>query len=287
MTRRALLPSNLIPRIEFGVQALFRRQRSCPFCASRNHSVVARKNAVVRIRRCRECFLYFTDPIYRSHIGDLYESLYQAEGSTITLPDKVALDALRSTSFAGSDKHCAPQIEALKRLTAGRTLLEIGSSWGYFLDQANAAGFATVGVEPGRTRRRFGVRELGVDIRESVEEVGDARFDIIYSAHTLEHISQVSGFFSDCYDRLRTGGLLVIEVPHFDLLNLLKRVLSIIGAVHPLGLSRSFFNQALPKEGFRISGVYDTWTAIPSSPISGYREGVLIIVARKAVRPPR
>ena len=53
----------------------------------------------------------------------------------------------------------------MKRLTAGRTLLEIGSSWGYFLDQANAAGFATVGVEPGRTRRRFGVRELGVDIR--------------------------------------------------------------------------------------------------------------------------
>jgi hypothetical protein len=275
---------NLIPRIEFGLQALFRRQRWCPFCESRNHSVVARKNGVVRIRRCHECSLYFTDPIYRSHIGELYESLYDAEGSTTTPPDKATLDALRATSFGRSDKNCAPQLEALKRLTAARALLEIGSSWGYFLHQANAAGFATVGIEPGRTRREFGVRELGLDIRESMEAVGDAQFDIVYCAHTLEHISDVSGFFSDCYDRLRVGCPLVIEVPHFDLLNLHKRVLSIIGAVHPLGLSQSFFRHVLPKEGFRIVGVYDTWIGVPSSPISGHREGVLIVVAQKALR---
>lgn len=278
---------NLIPRIEFGFQALFRRQRACPFCQTRDHSVVARKYGVVRIRRCKTCFLYFTDPIYRSHIGDLYESLYRAEGSTTTLPHKRELDALKATNFASSEKNCTPQIEALKRLGAGRTLLEVGSSWGYFLHQANAAGFTTVGVEPGRTRREYGVRELGLDIRDSMKAVRGVEFAIIYSAHTLEHISEVSGFFSDCYDRLRAGGLLVIEVPHFDLLNLDKRVLSIIGAVHPLGLSRSFFNQALPKEGFRIVGVYDTWTGVPSSPMSGYREGVLIIVAEKALRPAR
>ena len=94
-------------------------------------------------------------------------------------------------------------------------------------------------------------------------------------------------FFLQARSRLAPGGLLVIEVPHFDLLNLDKRVLSIIGAVHPLGLSRAFFSQALPKEGFRLVGVYDTWPSVPSSPVSGYREGVLIIVAEKALRPPR
>jgi hypothetical protein len=277
---------NLIPRIEFGVQALFRRQRSCPFCDSENHSVVARKNVVVRIRRCRECFLYFTDPIYRSNIGDLYESLYAAEGSTTTLPDKATLDALRSTNFHGSDKNCAPQIHALKRLTAGRALLEIGSSWGYFLHQANAAGFAAVGVEPGRTRREFGILELGVDIRDSVEAVGVAQFAIIYSAHTLEHISQVSGFFSDCFDHLQPGGLLIVEVPHFDLVNLDKKVLSIIGAVHPIGLSRSFFAHALPVKGFTLIGIFDNWSAVPSTPTSVDRDGVLIIVAQKISAPP-
>jgi hypothetical protein len=248
---------------------------------------VARKNGVVRIRYCQECSLYFTDPIYRSHIGDLYESLYQAEGSTTTLPDKLTLDALRATNFGQSDKNCAEQVNALQRLTAGRELLEVGSSWGYFLHQANVAGFTTVGVEPGRTRREYGVRELGLDIRGSMNAVRGREFAIIYSAHTLEHISEVSTFFSDCHDRLRTGGLMVIEVPHFDLLNLDKRVLSNIGAVHPIGLSRSFFSQALPKEGFDVVGIYDKWTEVPSNPVSAYREGVLIIVAEKVVRPPR
>ena len=277
-----MIPPNLIPRIEFGVQALFRRQRSCPFCKSRNHSVVARKNGVVRIRRCQECFLYFTDPIYRSHIGDLYESLYQAEGSTTTLPDKATLDAHRATNFRASDKNCAPQLAALKRLTAGRALLEIGSSWGYFLYQANAAGFATVGVEPGGTRRKFGVRELGVDIRESVEAVGDAQFDIIYCAHTLEHITEVGPFFSNCHSRLRDRGLLAIEVPHFDLATLGSRVLSIIGAVHPIGLSSSFFQFALPRTGFTVVGIFDSWESVPSHRVVYPRVGNLIAIAEKA-----
>ena len=57
----------------------------------RTTAIVARKNGVIRIRRCRDCFLYFTDPIYRSHLGDLYDSLYRAEGLTTTLPDAKTL----------------------------------------------------------------------------------------------------------------------------------------------------------------------------------------------------
>jgi SAM-dependent methyltransferase len=276
-----MIPSNLIPRIEFGVQALFRRQRSCPFCQSRNHSVVARKNGVLRIRRCHQCFLYFTDPIYRSRIGNLYESLYRAEGSTTTLPDETTLDALRATNFSGSDKNCSPQLEALKRLTSRRALLEIGSSWGYFLHQADAAGFTTMGVEPGRTRREFGVRALGVNIVDSMAAAADAQFDIIYCAHTLEHIGKVGPFFSDCHRRLRDGGLLTIEVPHFDLATLGTGVLSIIGAVHPLGLSPSFFQYALPRTGFTVVGIYDDWTSVPSDRVASPRAGNLIAIAEK------
>jgi SAM-dependent methyltransferase len=277
--------TNIIPRIEFGLQAMFRRQDVCPFCLTRNHSVVARKHAVVRIRRCRGCFLYFTDPIYRSFIGDLYESLYNAEGSTTAVPGRPMLDALKATEFADSDKNCRAQLDMLKRLGAGRDLLEIGSSWGYFLYQAKAAGFRPIGVEPGRTRREYGVRELGVDIRDSINAVGRAAFDVVFSAHTLEHIVEVSGFFSGCYDRLRAGGLLVIEVPHFDVMELGPSNLAIIGSVHPLGLSRSFFTHVLPKEGFRLVGIYDHWSHVPSRPVSDYTEGILIVVAEKTERP--
>jgi len=277
--------SNLLPRIEFGLQALVRRQRICPFCAGREHRVVARKLGVVRIRRCETCCLYFTDPIYKSQLADLYDSLYEAEGSTTRLPDAHELSALKSDRFASSDKNCAAQLLALERLGAGRRLLEIGSSWGYFLYQAKASGFSATGVEPAQRRREYGVRWLKVDIRPSIDKVAERVFDVIYCAHTLEHVTDVRAFFAGCHARLRTGGLLALEVPHFDLETLGGHVLSIIGAIHPLGLSRPFFERALPLAGFACAGIYDAWSSVPSRPVSTAREGNLIVIAEKVDRP--
>ena len=272
---------NLIPRIEFAVQGLFRRQRSCPFCDGRNHVVVARKHGVIRVRHCQDCFLYFTDPIYQSYLGDLYESLYRAEGSTTTLPGPRQLEHLLATNFSGTDKDGSRQIAALRRLKPHGTLLEIGSSWGYFLHQANTAGFATVGVELGRTRREFGVRKLGVDIRDSMTSLGDAQFDLIYCVHTLEHIPDVAPFLRSCHDHLKDGGVFVIEVPHFDLGKHGSGTLAIIGAVHPLGLSPPFFRVALPATGFRVVGIFDNWDSVPFHPVESPGEGSLIVIAEK------
>jgi len=272
---------NLIPRLEFSVQSLFHRQRRCPYCGGLNHSVAARKYGVIRIRLCKDCCLYFTDPVYRSRLGDFYNSLYQAEGLTTALPDTSMLKQLMASRFSCSDKDATAAIAALTRITRGRQLLEIGSSWGYFLFQARVHGFVAVGVEPSRMRREFGVRRLGVDIRESLDQLKDASFDIIYCAHTLEHISNISTFFPDCYRRLRQGGVLAVEVPHFDLALCGNKVLSIIGAVHPLGLSQPFFKRVLPREGFELLGFYDRWASVLSTPFSQSSEGVLIVVATK------
>jgi len=276
--------SNLLPRLEFGLQSLVRRQRACPFCNGRDHRVVARKRGVLRIRRCSTCNLYFTDPIYRSFVGDLYGALYSAEGSTTRTPDGRTLAEWKATRFAGSDKHCADQLQALVRLGAGRRLLEVGSSWGYFLYQAKGAGFSAIGVEPGSARREFGVRELGVDIRPSMDYVRETGFDVIYCAHTLEHLSDAGQFFAECHRLLSDGGLLAIEVPHFDLEAMGEGVLPIIGAIHPLGLSQPFFRAALPRAGFACVGMFESWTAVPASPMSAARPGNLIVIARKTAR---
>lgn len=284
-SRRALI-ANLIPRIEFAAQGVFRRQRSCPFCQGRNHAVVARKYGIVRIRHCRDCSLYFTDPIYQSYLGDLYETFYRAEGFTTTLPDLNRLEHLLATDFAATDKDCSRQIAALKRLRPDGALLEIGSSWGYFLHQANTAGFAATGIEIGRTRREFGVRDVRVNIRESLDLLGDAQFDLIYSAHTMEHIPATQAFLNACRDRLKEGGWLAIEVPHFDLQKFGSSALSIIGAIHPLGLSVPFFLFALPATGFEVVGIFDNWDSVPSHPVDSPGEGGLIVVARKPVAAP-
>src|SRR5262249_61805003 len=134
------------PRRGFPARALVRREPRCPHCGGDGLETLARKYALVRIRRCRDCALVFTDPIYRSRLGSLYDQLYAGEGSTTELPDAARLAALVAAGVAGSDKDFRAPIARLREVAPGPRLLEIGSSWGYFLHQAGAAGFAATGI---------------------------------------------------------------------------------------------------------------------------------------------
>ena len=117
-----------------------------------------------------------------------------------------------------------------------------------------------------------------------MDDVHETGFDVVYCAHTLEHLTDPARFFADCGRVLRDDGLLAIEVPHFDLEAMGPGVLPIMGAVHPLGLSQSFFRAALPRAGFTCVGMFDAWTAVPASPMTAARPGNLIVIARKSAR---
>ena len=248
--------SNLLPRLEFGLQALVCHQRVCPFCQGRHHAVVARKHGVVRIRQCNACSLYFTDPIYKSRIASLYDSPLLQRGRIDDDRAAASPSSRRSKRRCSTrpTKTAAPRLMRSGTSERGNDCSRSARRGAISCIRRTAAGFDAIGVEPNRVRREYGVRELGTDIRSSIDDVPAGGFDVIYTAHTLEHISQPNVFFSECYDRLRPGGLLAIEVPHFDLALLGPRALSVIGAVHPLGLSQSFFRIALPQAGFKPLG---------------------------------
>ncbi len=276
---------NLVPRIEFLAQALFRRQRACPFCAPGDTAVVARKYGLVRIRKCNRCGLYFTDPIYRTMLAsNLYDGLYRAEGSTTALPGDAELERLKEISFCGTDKDFADRVRIIGEMAGGAALLEIGSSWGYFLFQARSAGIDAVGIEIGDGRRRFGVERLGVPIVKDMAELGSRKFGVVYTSHTLEHFTDLSMIFGQIREVLVPGGLLFIEVPNFDFERRGKDILKIIGAVHPLGLTPDFFRRALPSSGFRVIGSFDGWDAIPSRSSDDVLSPCFILLAER-LRP--
>jgi hypothetical protein len=125
--------NQLIPRLEFLAQALFRNQKSCPHCGSQDLQEVAKKYKTIGIECCNDCGLFFTSPIYKSSIfSSFYDKLYQAEGSTTEMPEAEQLSDLISKKFQGSDKYFGDRIESISNFSEGRNLLEIGSSWGYF-----------------------------------------------------------------------------------------------------------------------------------------------------------
>lgn len=273
---------NLIPRLEFLAQSLFRQQSYCPHCNSQNLTQIARKYVFVRITQCNNCNLYFTDPIYKPlFISNIYNHLYSAEGHTTSLPEPDELASLKSQCFESSDKYFAERIQSIKNSGFGQNLLEIGSSWGYFLYQAKQQGFDVTGVEISEPRRLFGINNLGVDIVGSVQDLNDRAFDIIYTAHTLEHFTDLSTIFKELSGLLHVGGKLIIEVPNFDYTEFGKRALYTIGAIHPLGFSSEFFRENLPKYNFKLIGFYNSWESFPKNPLVKSQQDVIIVLAEK------
>ncbi len=274
--------NQLVPRIEFVLQALVRKQLDCPHCGSKDYNRIARKYISVSIKNCNKCNLMFTSPIYKSLIfSELYDKLYKAEGSTTDMPTSEQLSKLTSENFQGSDKYFGERIELISQITEGRDLLEIGSSWGYFLWQAKKRGFQTTGVELSDTRRQFGIEKLDVNLVKAITELGEHKFDIIYTAHTLEHFTDLTKIFQDISDHLKVGGKVIIEVPNFDFAAHGDSLLSIIGAVHPIGFCSEFFQQNLPKYSLSILGFYDSWENFPLEKTAKSAGDIVLLVAEK------
>jgi 2-polyprenyl-3-methyl-5-hydroxy-6-metoxy-1,4-benzoquinol methylase len=286
LVARPLFLDNLLPRLEFLAQALVRRDARCPHCGARDVELLARKWAVVRIRRCAGCGLAFTDPLYRSRLGDLYDRLYAGQGSTTELPAAERLAALVATRFAGTDKDFGTRIARLRALGPGRRLLEIGSSWGYFLHQAAAGGFEATGVEIASRRAEYGRTRLGVRIVPSLDALAGESFDLVYTSHVLEHFTDLVGVFPRMRELLAPGGALVVEVPHFDWPAGGRVALSSVGAVHPLGFGGEFFVRSLPRHGFRLEGFFERWEDLPQRPLAAPRGANLLCLARPAERAP-
>lgn len=275
---------NLIPRVEFFFQCFFRRQKYCPHCQSDCTETVAKKYGVIRIQRCRDCHLFFTSPIYQSSLTPhFYDTLYEGSGSVSKIPDLRRLEVLKQERFGSSDRNFSTQIEALTSIcpNGSRRLLEIGSSWGYFLYQARQKGFDVTGIEIAAKRRTFGNRHMGVRIVRDFGELQGQLFDIVYASHVLEHFSNLTSVFKDIHLCLKPHGRLVIEVPHFDYAQFGDPIKKFIGAVHPLGFCSEFFTFNLPKYGFEVLGLFDDWKNFPARPNPLSSGEFLIVLAEK------
>lgn len=100
---------------------------------------------------------------------------------------------------------------------AARTVLDIGSGPGLFLDAAAARGWGTFGVEPSRQAAAH-ARGLGHDIREGFFDAGLAAtlpaVDAIHMALVLEHVPDPLALLVAARGRLRAGGMLCVAVPN-------------------------------------------------------------------------
>ena len=257
-----------LPKLEFIVQSYFISQHSCPYCDSSTSILIKNKKGRVTIQRCTSCRIAYTSPLYRSMFSsDFYDKFYQCNDFATTLPGDGELKRILDKGFSGTDRHQADRIEkitkVLEKFELPKSVLEIGSSWGYFLWQAIQNGLDAVGVEIGKTRREFGKIKLSVPIYDDIGSVPPLEFGAVYTSHTLEHFTDLKGIFDRISSRLVDRGILIIETPHFSPEHQGDAAYKMMGAVHPLGFDKKWYITQLMEHHFRLLGMYPSWEEFP------------------------
>lgn len=159
------------------------------------------------VARCVSCGCGVTSP--RPSSEDLraqYETTYNYDAHSLIAPEK---------------RWRADRILAYAHQAGQRSILDVGTMYGFLLDAAKRRGFSEcVGVEPSQGPAAS-ARARGLDVHTGLVEdllsmPEKRQFDLIVVQHVLEHVPDPAAFVTVLRSLLRKGGRLCICVPNFD-----------------------------------------------------------------------
>lgn len=253
--------------IKFGFKALgyilSGQPKTCPYCGSKNTTIMGREKFLIQLRECGDCGLRFRYPKDEPEAARAYyESTYEG-GHVTDLPDMTVLSAAREKNFIDSRWDFSDKIVATKAIHPGPRLLEFGCSWGYVVDQFNKAGFDATGFELSRPRAAFGRENLGVNILDEyalLEALPDNSFDVIFTNHVLEHLPDLRPAFSLFSRLLAPEGTMIIIVPNGEGPTAREQGAGVISQEHVTSLTARFFSENLGEYGLKTKFASEPYT---------------------------
>ncbi len=102
----------------------------------------------------------------------------------------------------------------LKYKKDSKTLLDIGSGTGDFLNVSKDYNISSIGTEPNEHARELS-RKKGNTIVEYLDQIQDKKFDVITMWHVLEHVYDPTMYLKKIHNLLHRDGLLLIAVPNY------------------------------------------------------------------------
>lgn len=110
------------------------------------------------------------------------------------------------------------RIRNIKKFVNSGNFLDIGSSFGGFLESAKGEGFQVQGVEISEYASRY-ANDIGIPtFNGSLVEAKfpNNHFHVITMIEVIEHIENPSFFFQELTRILKPGGLLLLQTANFD-----------------------------------------------------------------------
>ncbi len=226
---------------------------ACPYCRSGQTTIVQWKNRIWQLRRCDACSLNFRFPKDDSLENiNFYQKKYRQENVT-DLPQEEDVPFHISNRFKSIGKDLTVHLETIRAMVPGGRVLDYGCSWGYGVYQFCEAGYQASGFEISRPRVEYGQRALKLNLTSDVDTLPSKEFDVIYSAHVLEHIPDPKIPLAIFQRLLKPGGKLFLYVPNCSgdqAKRLGVKWGPMMNEKHVLALTAEFFHRNLPKYGF-------------------------------------
>jgi SAM-dependent methyltransferase len=165
------------------------------------------------VYRCRSCSIVFLFPIMTA---DEEEKFYRAEFEKY-------MEGRAGSGWKSPEAHFQSfQPEGVRRLALVQphlksrdSVVEIGSSTGYFLEAIRPHVRAVKGVEPGEVYRGY-AQSRGIETEPDISDLGDETFDVIALYYVLEHFRDPVAYLSELRRRFNSKGRLLIEVPNVE-----------------------------------------------------------------------
>lgn len=103
----------------------------------------------------------------------------------------------------------------VEKQALGRTLLDVGAGYGFFLQDAQARGWHGLGLEPSLESSVYTLNQNLRVIADGWEHSGlTGKFDCVSALWLIEHLPDPVAFLRWCRARLYGGGALLLVVPN-------------------------------------------------------------------------
>lgn len=166
----------------------------CINCGKNNY---LKYNLKFPIYRCKSCKLYFCEDV---EFNKNFESF---------LDENSRVEALKNLRFNNYKKI----ITNLKKFNL-KMGLEIGSSYGWFLDIAKENNIECMGIEPELKSYKLSIEKKHTVINGFYpDESLKKQFDFIIFNDVFEHIPNLDDVMKENYNSLNKEGILIINIP--------------------------------------------------------------------------
>lgn len=181
----------------------------CPICGADGKEFLGTfhfQQQVLGVAECAECGLVYVSPRLTDQAMEAYFQIYTDVSSARII----------ARWRVNRQPHVEHDLGWLKLLLpGGGKVLDVGSGYGFFLEQARALGYETVGVELSCPACEHACRQLGLEVRLGrLEELGLApeTFDAVVCSDVLDYLSDPLGELLQMERVLRRGGFLLVRV---------------------------------------------------------------------------